>query len=316
MRLFCRCLKPWSPWTKDIARLERRLGHSRSEQYPKDDLTQFFAILPSTLREAMMIAAGKTEGYTPAGRAASWAMCETELSPLADFLLKEKILTFEKRRRLIESILRINHHIPCLYYSLEIITFIRESLRLSASVPGCLVEAGAYKGGSAAKLSLAAGLSGRTLYVFDSFSGMPETASDRLLDGHPISWKRTDLCGTRDEVYANLKRFGRIEHCRLVPGPFARTMPDFHEPIAAIFMDVDLARSTRTCLRHLYPLLIPGGFVISHDGGFRGVTRLLKDGGFWERGLGCAKPAIQTLQHRHKALSSRIKPILMIRKPS
>ncbi|HLT27990.1 MAG TPA: TylF/MycF/NovP-related O-methyltransferase, partial [Zeimonas sp.] len=37
-----------------------------------------------------------------------------------------------------------------------------------------LVEAGCFKGGSTAKLSLLAELAGRELVVFDSFEGLPD----------------------------------------------------------------------------------------------------------------------------------------------
>src|SRR5690606_19018518 len=47
-------------------------------------------------------------------------------------------------------------------------------LQAAPNEPGVLVEAGCFKGGSTAKLSLLAELAGRELVVFDSFEGLPD----------------------------------------------------------------------------------------------------------------------------------------------
>lgn len=46
---------------------------------------------------------------------------------------------------------------------------------------------------------------------------------------------------------------------RFIKGWFEDTMPVFNERIIAAYIDVDLASSTKTCLKYLYPLLVPGG---------------------------------------------------------
>ncbi len=44
-------------------------------------------------------------------------------------------------------------------------------------------------------------------------------------------------------------------------------LPTFKEKVAAVYIDVDLASSTRTCLNHLYPLLERGGVCFSQGKG-------------------------------------------------
>jgi O-methyltransferase len=72
---------------------------------------------------------------------------------------------------------------------------------------------------------------------------------------------------------------------RYVPGWFADTMPGFVEPVAAAYLDCDLAASTHTCLDSLWPLVTPGGCVVSQDGDFPLVIDVMRD---W---LGRADPA-------------------------
>ena len=69
-------------------------------------------------------------------------------------------------------------------------------------------------------------------------------------------------------------------------------MPKFQQPISVIYLDVDLASSTRTCLRHLYPLLEPGGVIFSQDGHLPLVIDALNDDNFWLNEVGCKKPDI------------------------
>jgi len=71
-------------------------------------------------------------------------------------------------------------------------------------------------------------------------------------------------------------------------------MPAFRQPIAIGFVDVDLAASTRTCLQHLYPRLIPGGVLFSHDGHLPLCIDVLRDRNLWRR-IGGPPPEITGL---------------------
>ncbi len=205
-----------------------------------------------------------------------------------------------ERRRLVRQLYRISSHVDCPHDESQILEVLATILTLPETVPGCLVEAGCYKGGSAAKFSHAARAMNRELVLFDSFAGLPEVlaapgAEDRSIFGRKVAFKGGDWCGTLAEVQANVDRFGVPESCRYVAGWFEDTLPQFDQPIAAIFLDVDLASSTRTCLKHLYPLLSPGGCLFSHDGHLEPVVEVYADDRFWEEEVGCPRPEIHGL---------------------
>ena len=184
-----------------------------------------------------------------------------------------------------------------------------EILSLPAHRPGCAVEAGCFLGGSSAKFTLAAKLAGRELVVFDSFAGLPphEEHHERDFKGRPLDFTAGKYRGTRQQVERNIARWGEPEVSRLIGGWFEDTMPHFDEPIAALYLDVDLASSTKTCLKYLYPLLVPGGLLISQDGHVPLVAAVFDDAEFWEREVGSAKPAVEGLGRQK---------LLRIRKPA
>ena len=161
--------------------------------------------------------------------------------------------------------------------------------------PGVVVEAGCFKGGSTAKFSLIANLTGRELMVFDSFEGLPDNTEPHTEDvaGNPIWFGAGNYAGALEEVKANITRYGRIDCCRFIKGWFDDTLPTFKEPVAAAYLDVDLASSTATCIRYLYPIVMPGGFLASQDGHLPLVIDVLRE---WQsrsdvefHGLGKAK---------------------------
>jgi O-methyltransferase len=51
-------------------------------------------------------------------------------------------------------------------------------------------------------------------------------------------------------------------------------------------------------VRYLYPLLSPGGVLISHDGHIPLVLEVLRDRDFWETEVGCRMPEIEGLGTR------------------
>ncbi len=179
----------------------------------------------------------------------------------------------------------------------EILSFIRAVLELPDSLTGCVVEAGCYKGSSTAKFSIAASLVGRKLVIFDSFQGMPGNVEthDSDIFGRPISFSEGSYRGALEEARRNVARFGDLEVCEFVEGWFADTMPSFAEPIAAIYVDVDLASSTQTCLKYLYPLLSPGGVLFSQDGHVPLVVDVYQDERFWSDDVGFRKPSVENI---------------------
>lgn len=140
---------------------------------------------------------------------------------------------------------------------------------LNLEVPGVMVECGTYKGGSAVNFSLACDLVDRRLVICDSFAGLPRPSEqdrthstiDGMTDDYEAGWWR----GTLAEVRGNITRYGAIDRCSFVPGYFEKTLPHLHEPVALAFCDVDLADSLRTCLKWLWPRLVHGGILFTHE---------------------------------------------------
>ena len=162
------------------------------------------------------------------------------------------------------------------------------------------MEAGCFKGGSTSKFSIAAKWAGRKLVVFDSFEGIPENdeAHDKNIFGDSIGFKQGVYKGGLDEVRGNIERFGDIDCCEFIKGWFDDSMPGFNRPVAAAYLDVDLASSTYSCLRYLYPLLVPGGKIFSQDGHLPLVIDVFRDEDFWRGELGTDLPRIEGLGER------------------
>lgn len=208
--------------------------------------------------------------------------------------------TRQQRRTLIERVRRADSQLVCAHTPGEMAQVISAILATPSSVKGCIVEAGCFKGGSTAKLSLAADLAGRRLVVFDSFAGLPDhdEPHGRTIFGDQTNFYSGRYAGRLEEVQANVRRFGAADVCDWVPGWFEDAMPGFREPIAVAFIDVDLVSSTRTCLMHLYPLLVPGGSIFSHDGHLPLVLDVFRDARFWQQVLGVHRPIIPGLGRR------------------
>lgn len=215
------------------------------------------------------------------------------------------------RRDLVRRLRLAHAGINCAHTHHEIVSMIDVILALPSSRPGCIVEAGCFKGGSTAKLSIAAKIMGRKLVVFDSFAGLPDNQESHGRDifGLGVHFEGGKYSGQLAEVASNVERFGEPSVCEFRKGWFEDSMPDFHEPVALAFVDVDLVSSTRTCLRYLYPLLTPGGSIFSHDGHLPLCIQTIDDSEFWEREVGFPKPAIPGLGKRK--LIRIIKPGVM-----
>lgn len=205
--------------------------------------------------------------------------------------------SFFKRIFIIKQLYVISGNIPCEHTQHEMISVIQTILHTSLDTKGCVVEAGCYKGGSTAKFSIATNLTNRKLVVFDSFEGLPENEEphEKNIFGGGASFTKGRYCGTLEEVKCNITKFGKLNSCEFIKGWFDDTMPFFSKPVVAIYLDVDLASSTRTCIKYLYPLLVPGGILYSQDCHLPLVINVIKDDEFWEKEVGYPKPYIEDL---------------------
>ena len=205
-------------------------------------------------------------------------------------------LPLGERLKLLWRLQFISDMVFCPHTQTEMLEVITAALAMPDSVAGCIVEAGCCKGGSTAKISLAAHLTGRKFVVFDSFEGLPEVdepTTKSLFEGREVSFKKGGYKGSLEEARGNVARYGYVDTCRFVKGWFKDTMPGFEENVAVAYLDVDLASSTRDCLKYLYPLISSGGVLFSQDGHLPLVVEVFKDDAFWQREVKCRKPDIR-----------------------
>lgn len=135
-------------------------------------------------------------------------------------------------------------------------------LETSPDVPGCVVECGAWKGGSSANLSLVCRIVSRRLRIYDSFEGLPPA---REGDREGKYYKEGEYAGSLEEVRSNIRRYGALECCDFVRGWFHETLPMLDEPVVLAFFDVDLEDSLHTCVRYVWPHLIDDGYVFTDE---------------------------------------------------
>jgi O-methyltransferase len=209
-------------------------------------------------------------------------------------------LSFKEKIGIAKKLFIISNEVDCPHTHEEILSYIKSILLLSSKIKGCIVEAGSYKGGSTAKFSLAAKFAGRKLIVFDSFQGIPEHSEPHRINiyGKPVTFSKGEYCGSLKEVKANIFKYGHLEVCEFIEGWFQDTMPGFTEPIAAIYIDADLASSVSTCLKYLYPLLSKGGVLYCQDGHLPLVIDVFNNEFFWINEVGYFKPIIEGLGHK------------------
>lgn len=167
------------------------------------------------------------------------------------------------------------HHSSADHYALSLslinVTYIESMLAMLERnrPPGCVVEVGTYKGGTAYFLDRWARENGREMFVYDTFTGIPYAQDG---DSHVVG----DFGDSNQEAVQNL-----IPHATVVKGIFpdsAVSMP----PIAFAHLDVDQYKSYIDTCTYLNDKMSPGGIMWFDDPGclpaaLRAVTELYGD---------------------------------------
>ena len=102
----------------------------------------------------------------------------------------------------------------------EHVALLEQVLRLPRELAGDVVECGCWNGASSITLSLACELTGRRLFVCDSFEGLPEPRADEIhvtrSDGRNVTnWVRGSYAseGGLEGVRATVARYGAVGAC-------------------------------------------------------------------------------------------------------
>ncbi len=164
---------------------------------------------------------------------------------------------------------------------------LRNTFELASKAPeGDLIECGVFAGAHLAAMYYA---NPTKVIGFDSFEGIPHgTVKDKLQPGLGVVDKsflngKMETTGvsvqTKEQVEDKLKKWG--VKAELIQGWFRDTVKNYEGEIALLRLDGDLYESTKTCLKHLYPKIVKGGYLIIDDMAFPGcnkaVTEYFKD---------------------------------------
>lgn len=143
---------------------------------------------------------------------------------------------------------------------------------LADGVPGDLIETGAWRGGSTIYMRAilkAYGDTGRTVWVADSFEGLPAFDGRFEADAGDQHHTRHELAISVDSVKDNFRRYDLLdEQVKFLVGWFSDTLPTAPiEQLAVLRLDGDMYSSTMDALDALYDKVSPGGYVIVDDYG-------------------------------------------------
>ena len=144
---------------------------------------------------------------------------------------------------------------------------------LRSHTPGDLIETGVWRGGATILMRAvlrAYGDEDRTVWVADSFAGLPHPSNDApASDRHERLWAFSQLAVPVGQVRQNFARYGLLDQqVRFLEGWFKDTLPVAPiERLAVLRLDGDLYESTKVALDHLYPRLSVGGYAIVDDYG-------------------------------------------------
>lgn len=151
---------------------------------------------------------------------------------------------------------------------------------LADGVAGDCVETGVWRGGVCIFMRAflqAHGLDDRTVWVADSFEGLPAPSGKdwQIFAGMGPRNESEDFEAINDDllsvsleaVQENFRRYGLLDdRVRFLRGWFRDTLPSAPiEKLALLRLDGDLYESTMDALSNLYPKLSPGGFLIIDD---------------------------------------------------
>ena len=120
-------------------------------------------------------------------------------------------------------------------------------------IPGDMAELGVYRGETSRFLHICA--PGRTLHLFDTFTGFP----DGFTTDKPDRFRATSVESVK-------RRIGDCSNVFLHIGIFPETAVEVAaERFSLVMLDADCYPSTKAGLEFFYPRTVPGGYIFLHD---------------------------------------------------
>lgn len=163
-----------------------------------------------------------------------------------------------------------------------------ELYKMSAELPGAIVECGVFKGNSLCKFAMFRDLFGnrfsKKIIGFDIFGKFPQT---KFADDKKSRKKFIVEAGiqgiSKEQLLGVLKHKNADTLVELVKGDITRTVPRYVKDhpelrISLLNIDVDIYEPAVTILKHLFPRVVPGGIVLLDDYGvFPGETKAVEE---------------------------------------
>ncbi len=137
-----------------------------------------------------------------------------------------------------------------------------QCLKQTGILEGDIAEVGVYKGRSAKVIALTVEKQNKHVYLFDTFTGMPEVDPEKDNYYRKGAFSDTSLAEVQEFL-------ADCQNVTIYPGFF----PDTAEPVRErkfcfAHIDVDIYRSVLDCCQFFYPRLVSGGMMVFDDPGF------------------------------------------------
>ncbi|MEZ0327137.1 MAG: TylF/MycF/NovP-related O-methyltransferase [Fimbriimonas sp.] len=136
-------------------------------------------------------------------------------------------------------------------------------------IPGDAIETGVWRGGATIFMRGAFNAyraTDRTVWVADSFEGLPPPDPNHPADAGSTWHLRSELAVSIEEVQANFERYDLTDGVKYLKGWFKDTLPTAPiEKLAVARLDGDMYSSTMDALNNLYDKVSPGGFILIDD---------------------------------------------------
>jgi hypothetical protein len=142
---------------------------------------------------------------------------------------------------------------------------------IANNIAGDFIETGVWRGGATILMRAILKemqIENRKVWLADSFQGLPKPNLESYpADKASILHQIKILTVSRAEVERNFKRFDLLDaQVVFLEGWFKDTLPNITETqFSLLRLDGDLYESTYLALKHLYPKLNIGGYVIVDD---------------------------------------------------
>lgn len=172
-----------------------------------------------------------------------------------------------------------------------------ELFKLIKDMPGSIVELGIYRGSGFFTWanfleSFCPSDRTRKVYGFDHFKGLIE--HDKKVDGDLSPWLEHivgDLVSQQEimdelvQLHNDDNLLPGVERCKVIHGDVSQTVVHFAENhpglrLSMLYFDMGIYEPTMAGLKHLYPLVMPGGLVVFNGYGMQpweGEAKAIED---------------------------------------